>query len=180
MKPIRQMSQSELAAFIQSHLRASGVNVILSGGACVSIYSGDRYVSLDLDFVNAFFAKRERIRSLMEEIGFKEEGRHFIHPDTQYFVEFPPGPLAVGTEPVRQVNELKLATGILGLLSPTDCVKDRLLAYYHWDDEQCLHQAGLVAESSEFDIEEIERWSEAEGMRSKFERIKDHLSAAAR
>jgi len=112
----------------------------------------------------------------MQEIGFNEEGRHFIHPDTQFFVEFPPGPLAVGVEPVKQVDELKLSTGILRIISPTDCVKDRLLGYYHWDDQQCLVQAMLVIQTNRIDIEEIERWSKAEGMHDEFRRIKDQLA----
>ena len=29
----------------------------------------------------------------------------------------------------------------LGLLSPTDCVKDRLAAFYHWKDQQSLEPA---------------------------------------
>ena len=86
------MTQGELAAFVQSHLREKGIDVVLSGGASVSIYSSNRYVSLDLDLVNPYFAKRRALRETMQEIGFHEEGRHFKHPDTQFFVEFPPGP----------------------------------------------------------------------------------------
>lgn len=127
MKSIKEMTQGELAAFVQSHLREKGIDVVLSGGASVCIYSSNRYVSLDLDLVNPYFAKRRALRETMQEIGFHEEGRHFKHPDTQFFVEFPPGPLAVGMEPVKQVNELKFSTGMLRIISPTDCVKDRFI-----------------------------------------------------
>lgn len=37
MKPISAMTQVELAAFVQSHLRENKIYVILSGGAAVSI-----------------------------------------------------------------------------------------------------------------------------------------------
>ena len=40
-------------------------------------------------------------------------------------------------------SELKKRNKILKLLSPTDCVKDRLAAYYHWNDRQSLEQAIL-------------------------------------
>jgi hypothetical protein len=33
MKSIKEMTQGELAAFIQSHLREKGIDVVLSGGA---------------------------------------------------------------------------------------------------------------------------------------------------
>ncbi len=68
------MTNAELAAFIESHLLEKGIYVVLSGGACVSIYSSNKYVSMDLDLVNARFAKRRDIRSAIQEIGFQEEG----------------------------------------------------------------------------------------------------------
>jgi hypothetical protein len=52
MKPVRHMGGGELAAFVCTHLRAGGIEVVLSGGGCVSIYSRNRYVSLDVDLVN--------------------------------------------------------------------------------------------------------------------------------
>lgn len=176
MKPISEMTNAELAAFVQTHLRQNGIDVILSGGACVSIYTDNTYVSMDLDLVNVHFAKRTEIRNAMQEIGFEESGRHFSHPDTDFFVEFPEGPLAVGEEPVKEVQEHELTTGTLRLISPTDCIKDRLAGYYHWNDLQCLEQAVMVAQATEIDLREIARWSDVEGMRDKFSSIRDRLT----
>ena len=53
MKPIRVMSRLELAALVGAEFRRRKINVVLSGGSCVSIYSQEKYVSMDLDFVNA-------------------------------------------------------------------------------------------------------------------------------
>jgi len=175
MKSIKDMSSSELAAFIQDHLKLNGIDVILSGGACVSFYSNDKYVSMDLDLINIYFAKSRHIRDAMKEIGFIEEGRHFKHPDTQFFVELPPGPLAVGGEPVKKIDEFELETGKLRLISTTDCVKDRLAAYYHWKDLQCLEQACLVAAHSKINLEEVENWSKNEGKEKEFWHFKDKL-----
>ena len=176
MKSIKKMTNAELAAFIESHLREKGIDVVLSGGACVSIYSDGKYVSMDLDLVDIYLEKRSKIRKAMQEIGFIEEGRHFIHPDTDYFVEFPAGPLSVGEEPVKKVDELKFATGILRIISPTDCVKDRLAGYYHWNDMQSLEQAILVAQARKIDLKEVERWSKVERKLKEFKRFKARLS----
>ena len=176
MKPIKGMTNAELAAFIESCLRRRGIDVVLSGGACVSIYSENRYVSMDLDLINTCFAKRSEIRKVMQEIGFREEGRHFTHPEADFFVEFPAGPLAVGEEPVKDVDEINLDTGTLRIISPTDCVKDRLAAYYHWNDAQCLEQAALVVQTIEIDLDEVERWSEVEGQLDEFRRIRHRLA----
>jgi hypothetical protein len=157
VKKISEMTQGELGAFIQTHLRESGVEVVLSGGSAVGIHSVGEYVSLDLDMVNCYLMKRSAIRESLEEIGFMEKARYFIHPDTKYLVEFPPGLLTVEDEPVKQVDEIKLSTGVLRVISPTDCVKDRLATYYHWGDRQGLAQAIMVARSNKIDIDELKR-----------------------
>ncbi|MEP6896805.1 MAG: hypothetical protein ABI986_14470, partial [Chloroflexota bacterium] len=80
------------------------------------------------NLINANFARRKDIKSVMDKIGFQEKGRYFIHSETEYFVEFPDGPLSVGEEAVREIDEFDLSTGILRVISATDCVKDRLCA----------------------------------------------------
>jgi hypothetical protein len=134
MKPIKNMSQVELAAYIQDSLHAEEINVPLSGGSAVSFYSSNKYVSKDLDLINTNFAKRSKIKSAMAKLGFQEQGRYFVNTETQFFVEFPNGPLSVGEEPVKEVSEFPLVTGILRVVSATDCVKDRLCAFYFWND----------------------------------------------
>lgn len=178
MKRISRMTQAEVGAFVQNHLSKRGIDVVLSGGATVTIYSSNAYVSKDVDLVNIHSAKGSAIKVAMEEIGFREEGRYFKHPDSDVFVEFPPGPLAVGTEPVKAVDEIRLATGTLRLISPTDCVKDRRASFYHWGDRQALSQALLVARNHEIDLQEVARWSEAEGKHAEFQSIRPSLVSA--
>lgn len=162
MKQIKNMSQVELAAYVQDSLQEEGIDVVLSGGSAASFYSNNKYVSKDLDLINTGFAKRSRIKLVMEKLGFKEKGRYFVHPETAFFIEFPDGPLSVGEEPVKEVSEFELKTGTLKILSPTDCVKDRLSAFYFFNDLQGLEQALLVAKSQNVDLKEIKRWSKVE------------------
>ncbi len=175
MKKIRNMSQAELAAYIQDSLQEEGINVVLSGGSAVSFYSGDKYVSKDLDLINANFSKRSKIKSVMEKIGFQEQGRYFVNSETQFFVEFPDGPLSVGEEPVKEVSEFELETGTLRVVSPTDCVKDRLCAFYFWNDQQGLAQAVLVTQIQKVDLQEIRRWSKTEGKEREYGVFKNKL-----
>lgn len=141
----------------------------------MSIYSQEKYVSMDLDFVNQAFAKRTRIKAVMESPGFSEENRYFRHPQSRFLVESPPGPLGVGDEPVKQIDEITADTGVVRIISPTDCVKDRPSWFYHSKDTQCLDQAVLVAGANPVDMREIERWSKAEGMSHLFKQIKHRL-----
>jgi len=170
------MTIGEVGAWVCSHLQKRSIRVVLTGGACVSIYSDNAYLSNDLDFIEEMSAGPGKLRNALKEIGFEKEGRHYVHPGTVFFLEFPPGPLSIGAEHVSRVMELELDTGILRLLSPTDCVKDRLAAYYHWDDRQSLHQALLVASNQEIDLLEVRYWSEREGEMDKFERFRQELT----
>jgi hypothetical protein len=174
MKSIKEMNISELAAFICSHLNSYGIRAVLSGGACVSIYTNNEYESFDLDFIENISTHKEKISEIMSKIGFVQDNRYYVNSDTKYYVEFPTGPLSIGSELVKKIEELDFPTGKLLLLSPTDCVKDRLAAYYYWDDMQSLDQAINVAKINKIEIDEILRWSQVEKQIEKFERIK-HL-----
>ncbi len=175
MKKIKSMSQVELAAYVQDSLQAEGIHVVLSGGSAVSFYSSNKYVSKDLDLINTSFSRRSKIKIVMEGLGFKEQGRYFIHPETTFFIEFPDGPLSVGEEPVKEISEFELSTGTLRVLSPTDCVKDRLCAFYFWNDLQGLEQAILVTKNQRVDLKEIKRWSKVEGKEKEFKTFADKL-----
>jgi len=100
MPDLSSLNRAELAAFVQTHLRKVGIDLVLSGGSCVSTYSEDRYISADLDFVIQGLVKGSVLRDAMAEIGFVEKAGSFWHDDAEFFVEFPPGPLAVGSETV--------------------------------------------------------------------------------
>jgi hypothetical protein len=160
---ISDMSQPEYTAFIQTALRARGIETVLSGGSCVSIWSSNAYLSDDIDLIPETFAWRKEIRLAMCELGFAEHGRYFTHENSKWFVEFPAGPVTVGEERPKQILEQQLRTGVLRLLSPTDCVKDRLIPWLHKRDQQCLDQAVQVAHSSKVDVAELRRWVIGEG-----------------
>jgi hypothetical protein len=165
---LKDVSLSDLAASICDRCRKNGIEVVLSGGACVSIYTQNKYISYDLDFVLVSSVGRKPIKSAMKTLGFNEDGRHFRHPDTPFLVEFLSPPLSVGQEPVREIREIQRGKRILRLLSPTDCVKDRLAAFYHWNDRQSLDQAILVCRDAKVDFQEVKRWSIGEGMKNRF------------
>ena len=168
MKITRKTTILEIGCLVCEALREAGISAFLSGGAVVSIYTKNQYESFDLDFVS--YGDRKRISEVMESIGFvKGPGRHFIHPDTQYFVEFPGLAAAIGDQLIEDFAEMKSKAGVLTLLTPTDCVMDRLSAYYHWKDEQSLEQAILVAKSRKIDLDRIKDWSGRERMAEKFQ-----------
>ncbi|SEQ04667.1 hypothetical protein SAMN03080615_00165 [Amphritea atlantica] len=160
----------DLAGLIASHLAAKGIEVTLVGGTCVSIYSDNFYQSDDLDFVDRSYTPGKKLKDAMSEIGFTPVGRYFEHPDSPFVVEFPSGPLSVGDDPVRNWSTLSTPLGTFTLITPEDCIKDRLAAYFHWNDRQALEQAVWVAHDQvgEYRPDEIEKWAEREGEVDKF------------
>lgn len=167
-------SLEEVAAIVCEALAKAGIDVVLTGGAVVSIYTHNEYESYDLDFITMTWAKK--VDPTMESLGFmKGTGRHWIHPDNQYFVEFPGNTLEIGNSKETKPVDRKTKAGMIRLLSPTDCVKDRLAAFYHWNDRQGLDQAVLVAHRQKISLSEVEKWSKAEGNVEKFLQFKRKL-----
>ncbi|KAF0146265.1 MAG: hypothetical protein FD156_292 [Nitrospirae bacterium] len=157
----------ELAAIVSDKLTESGIDAILVGGACVSIYTKNKYLSSDLDFVSSTSIKE--ISPVLLKLGFeRKSSRHFERKDCPFYIEFVPPPAALGSEPVVETNVLKTRLGDIILLTPTDSVKDRLAAYYHWTDPQALEQALLIARSQKINLQEVKRWSEKEGQKGKY------------
>jgi len=107
MKTIAEMNLQELAAFVCSHLQRHDIPVVLVGGSCVSIYSDNHYQTADLDFVERYHTKRTALNKALAEIGFVEENRYFVHPESAWFLEFPTGPLAIGDGPVHELNQVE-------------------------------------------------------------------------
>lgn len=158
---------AELGSIVSEALRERGIDAFLSGGAVVSIYTKNKYQSFDLDFVS--MADRSKIKQVMIELGFSpDKGRMFVHPHSEFTVEFPGSALRVGEALITEFNELKTRSGVLKLLTPTDCVKDRLAAFYHWNDRQGLDQAVWVTLAQPVKISEIKQWSQGEGKAEAF------------
>ena len=129
------MSLKDFAIAVATELKEHGIDVILTGGAVVSIYSENKYVSNDADFLST--------------------------TDHQNIL--------------KATGSIKENGFTLRLLSPTQCVMDRLAAYYHWNDRQSLEQALLVAENHPIKLNEVKKWSKNEGETSKFQEFLDGI-----
>jgi hypothetical protein len=163
----KKISIKDLAAMVCKKLKEEDIDAVLVGGACVSIYTKNKYISYDLDFVSHTSLKE--ISMVLSDIGFRREStRHFVRKDCPFYIEFVAPPLSIGSEPVKQRKKLKSRLGEIILLTPTDSVKDRLAAFYHWNDSQALEQAVLVAKAQKISLSEIRRWSENEGHAEKY------------
>ncbi|MFH2131161.1 MAG: hypothetical protein ABIK68_12380 [bacterium] len=164
-------SLKDLALMVCSRLKEDEIDAVLTGGAVVSIYTENEYESFDLGFIS--HSPISDISDSLSKLGFKRtKGRYYAHPNTDFFIEFPSPPVAVGNKPLKEFREIKTENGYLKLLTPTQCIMDRLAAFYHWNDQQSLDQAVAVTKSHQMNFEEVEEWSMAEGMVEKYEMFK--------
>ncbi len=159
----------ELASIVGKILKNANIDAVLTGGAVVSIYTDNKYQSFDLDFIT--HSSYKELERAFEGTGFYRDGRFFKHTKTDFFIDFPAPPLAIGNKPIKEFNEIITKNQYLKLLTPTHCVMDRLAAYYYWDDQQSLIQALMIVNDNVVDFSEIKEWSNDEGMGEKYERF---------
>jgi len=175
------LTTEKLAAVVCDALESQGFVAVLAGGACVMIYAQGKYVSRDLDFVIAPQDRLADVEMVLAGLGFRAEGRVYVHPEIEIAVDignrWPP---SVGREILKPPAARSVSGYRLRMLSPTDCVKDRLAAFYHWDDRQSLEQAILVCLAQRVNMREVGRWSRAEGMEQRFLQFRSELARRRR
>lgn len=172
MTNLKNIDIKDLAILVSEELEKNNINAVLVGGACVSIYSNNEYLSMDLDYVS--YATVRELEPIMNKLGFfRKHSKHFENDECPFFIEFPSPPISIGYEgPIEKFNKIKS----LKLFTPTDSVKDRLAAYYHWNDAQSLDQALMVARSQKINLAEVKRWSEGERSLDKFKNFESLLT----
>ena len=107
------------------------------------------------------------IEKALSKLGFKRIGRQFSHDQCPYLIDFVTPPISIGHEAIHQFSSVNTSVGSLQLLSPTDCVKDRLASFFHWNDAQGLEQALMVAEDHLINLKDLKRWAKKEGFEKK-------------
>ncbi|MEP7027283.1 MAG: hypothetical protein ABI960_01690 [Candidatus Eisenbacteria bacterium] len=161
-------------------LRRAGIHAVLTGGACASLHSRGGYSSVDADFVLTGEVQRNQLDQALAALGFNRSGDRYVHPEIVFYVEFPRGPLAIGGD--DRVSPIEFVSGRHRCLalSATDSCRDRLAAFYHWNDRQSLAVAVRIAATNRIRWSVIERWSAAEGFSDRYGEFRGAARAARR
>ena len=166
----------QVIASVSSALKQHGITAILTGGACASLHSRGAYLSFDLDYILRGAVTRAQLDTAMAAVAFVRVGAQYQHPLVPFFVEFPPGPLAIGDDDLVEPVEIRVGNVRVSGLSATDSCRDRLAAFYFWHDEQSLRVAAEIARRQSVDLEAIRRWSHKEGQVDGFRRFETEVS----
>lgn len=180
MKLTARSALADVAVAVGDELRRSGIRAVLTGGACANLYSDGAYASLDADFVLLAPCTTDELDRAMAKLGFARRKDRYVHPDLEFFVEFPRGPLGIGEDvQIRPVLQSRGTRKTLAL-SATDACRDRLAAFYHWNDRQSLAAAVSIAVANRVSLRKIREWSRMEGQQSLCREFLDTVHAARR
>lgn len=176
----RETTLTEVCFAVSQALEAHGIAAVLTGGSAAAVYAPDVYTSYDADFILERDEPLAEIVDALRSIGFARDGksRIFVHPQTKFTIDFPRGPLAVGGDYVQKTATLTNGNVTLRILSPTDCVRDRLAHFYHWNDYTALNAAVGVAAAYIHDVnmDLLRSWSTREDGSIKFAEFELRLS----
>lgn len=157
-------SMAQVAAIVSAALEDAHITATLSGGAAVTIFSDNAYQSADLDFVTS--ESNKIIKEIIGKLGFQQSGggRMFEHPDSEWYVEFPSGPLGFGDTYIdaRKIPMLDTKYGPIRIITPTLCVIDRLAAFWYHMDRQTWDQAIEVVKRQDIDWDYVYSWAKSE------------------
>ncbi len=153
------MSLVEVAATVATHLRTHGIEVVVVGGSAITLHVPEVYTSMDIDFAVTSGSDRRTIVRALGEIGFQQEGRIFVHPDTVYPLDFVADTPYIDQEPVHDFAEITTSVGSVRVYHLEDAIADRIAAFLHWSDSQSLD----VAERSAAAARDHLTWERIEG-----------------
>ena len=83
MSDFRTTTITDLAAIVASHLEQHDIGVVLVGGLAVEIYTGNLYLTKDIDMVNTTGDNPSVMSHAMAKIGFHKEGRVYANETTE-------------------------------------------------------------------------------------------------
>jgi DNA polymerase III sliding clamp (beta) subunit (PCNA family) len=172
-------TEEQLWRYVAWHLENAGIGSVLVGGAAVTIHTEGHYRTTNLDMVPDDLSRR-KLPEMLRTLGFAaQRNRDFVHPGCLHLsIRFPMAPVEIGGDLPGEPDEVEVHGRRLHVLSPSDCVKDRLADYVHRRSRTYFDQAVLVCQHQpgRVDLGQVERWCEAQGATAAFEELKRHLA----
>ena len=171
---------------VSAALEAHGMSSVLTGGSAAALHAPQTYTSHDADFILTADDLLGDVAIALRPTGFQRDGRSriFVHPNSEFTLGFPKGPLAVAGDYIHETAELERGNERLRMLTRIDCIRDRLAHFYFWNDYTALNAAvGVAAQArEEIHIDVLRAWTERESpaLLEKFAEFTRRLRASVR
>ncbi len=86
-------------------------------------------MSADNDFVMTVDVPRREISPIRAPLGFRAEGRIYVHDAVAWTVDSPRGPLSIGREMITDWLTARRGEELLHVISAIDSIRDRFMHY---------------------------------------------------
>lgn len=132
-----------VSSVITQCLDSFDIKPVIVGGLSVDIYTKGDYATRDIDFVSDGY---EKINSVLSELGFIKDNRHFLHKDLEVAVEIPSNQLAGDFERINKIEIDK--DHFVYVISLEDIIIDRLRAFVNWTSAEDGYWGFLLLSSN--------------------------------
>src|ERR1700694_44364 len=131
----------EVAAQASADLERAGIKVAVVGGSAITAYAPEVYTSKDIDFAAINGTNRRQFGAAVAELGFKPDGRDFVHRETPYTLDLVADTPYVDQRPITEFATLTTRFGPVRVYKFEDALADRVAAFLHWGASQSLDVA---------------------------------------
>jgi hypothetical protein len=156
-------------------LERAGIRAVLTGGSAAAVYAPEAYQSDDVDFIASFTSKKKEFDSTLLTLGFVKNGRIYAHPQIVPTLDFPDDELLIGDELIKETRTMVRGSLFLHILTPEDCIRDRVSWFYFYNDLSALAAAVGVALAQDADLKLVSEWSLRVGESDKFKVFESRL-----
>lgn len=156
-----------VVAAIDRALRGLGIRPVVVGGVAVEYWTYGEYATGDIDLVMPYLpAANERL----EQLGFRREGRHWVLPETEIFVEAP----GTSLDPREEAVEVEIGPGVSALVqSAEDILVARLEEFVATGHRDAAEQSVLLLRAGRLDRRRLEHRVEEERLQAALRAIED-------
>jgi len=159
-----------VVAVIDGEMQRIGFRAIVIGGVAVEFWTRGAYSTADIDL---YLPHGPAVLQLLGPLDFHREGRHYVLPGTDVFVEAPGPSFPAESE---EVDEVTLRSGfVVPVLSAADVLVDRLHQFVAGSHAEIAEQAVALLGTEELDREHLRRRVRQE----RLERALDELEQLA-
>lgn len=144
---IKGSSLLEIAALASKQLAQDGIESAVVGGSAITAYVPQVYTSHDIDFAAINGTTRRAFGESLAKLGFRTEGRDFVHPHTSFSLDYVADTPFVDQRAIHKFTTLTTVMGPVRVLNFEDAIADRIAAFLQWSDSQSLEVAERAVEA---------------------------------
>lgn len=138
---------------VYQRLHDAGIESVVVGGSSVTIHVPAVYTSDDIDLALISGFNRSKAARALGELGFRESGRDFVHPQTPYTIDLVAETPYVDQRPIREFCTVRTPAGPVQTYYVEDAIADRVAAWVHWSDSESLAVAEKALAASQTTVD---------------------------